>query len=438
MKTRRVLKRLLVGVVLLTVVGLVAVGIALSNAKVELTSSGVHKRLLVPMPRGAIALRMYAGTGEQVFIDDFLAGPVVHRKPGGGWSATWFCQDQLHDTRGDTGLLKVDCAGKQHAFTLSEAPVPAAVAPMPERLVVLSDLEGNNVFLEAALRRLGIVDAAGQWRFGQGRVVVLGDSVDRGKDVFAVLWRLHDLSIQARAAGGAVHVLLGNHEQYLLRGNISRADPEYRYALMQLGGYSRGFAADTVLGAWLRRQPVVLKLGRVLFAHGGLSSQVVRTGLSLPQLNEAMRAYWRTAGRKVPQSSACDAVLGRSGVTQYRGYFRDMDGHYAVATQAEVERMLAHFGAREIVVAHTLVDRVKRLYDGRVIAVDVNSDEARPQVLVYEHGNARVVDLGIPRNLGARQATHVREISLFNRNDRQLLLATVQAYRRLAAIPWPY
>ena len=34
------------------------------------------------------------------------------------------------------------------------------------------------------------------------------------------------------------------------------------------------------------------------------------------------------------------------------------------------------------------------------LAVDVNHDEARPQVLVFEDGDERVVDIGIGRNIG--------------------------------------
>src|SRR3546814_14971950 len=97
---------------------------------------------------------------------------------------------------------------------------------MPARVAVLSDLEGNIAFLEQALRRLGVVGADGQWAYGGGHLVVLGDSVDRERDVFAVLWRLHGLSGQAGMAGGAVPVVLGNHEQYMLRANPSRANAE--------------------------------------------------------------------------------------------------------------------------------------------------------------------------------------------------------------------
>src|SRR3546814_5766734 len=47
-----------------------------------------------------------------------------------------------------------------------------------------------------------------------------------------------------------------------------------------------------MIGEWLRQQPVALKLGSVLFVHGGVSPQVARTGLTVDQLNAAMQDYW--------------------------------------------------------------------------------------------------------------------------------------------------
>src|SRR5690606_30898548 len=170
-------------------------------------------------------------------------------------------EDHVASGSGTADTLQVACGGRTQNFDLRQAPVAPAIAQMPEKLAVLSDLEGNIAFLDAALRRLGVVDAGGEWTYGGGQLVVLDDSVLRGCVVFAVLWRLRDLAAQARAAGGAVHVLLGNHEQYLLRGNTSRANADYRLALRRLGRPAAAFARDTVLGSWLRRQPVVLKLG---------------------------------------------------------------------------------------------------------------------------------------------------------------------------------
>src|SRR3546814_619172 len=259
------------------------------------------------------AVPVYVASGRQVRIPGFLDGPIVRRGTDGNWSATWFCEDRPNRSTLPASALSlhVECAGTRHAFPLYSPQLPPAVAPMPARVAVLSDLEGNIAFLEQALRRLGVVGADGQWAYGGGQLVVLGDSVDRGRDVFAVLWRLHGLSGQADMAGGAVHVVLGNHEQYMLRANPSRANADHLHALNAMGGYRHAFAADTMIGEWLRQQPVALKLGSVLFVHGGISPQVARTGLTVDQLNAAMQDYWNDNAPH-PPSPGLDAVLGHA------------------------------------------------------------------------------------------------------------------------------
>jgi hypothetical protein len=54
----------------------------------------------------------------------------------------------------------------------------------------------------------------------------------------------------------------------MLQGNLSRANREHIYALEQLGGQAAAFSADTVLGHWLRQQPVVIQAGDILITHG--------------------------------------------------------------------------------------------------------------------------------------------------------------------------
>src|SRR3546814_16593735 len=97
-------------------------------------------------------------SGRQVRIPGFLDGPSVRRVTDGNGSATWVCEDRPHRSTlpASTLSLHVECAGTRHVFPLYSPQVPPAVAPMPARVAVLSDLEGNIAFLEQALRRLGV------------------------------------------------------------------------------------------------------------------------------------------------------------------------------------------------------------------------------------------------------------------------------------------
>ena len=433
-KTRTYLLRgLLVAITLLVLL----IGFALSQSDIELTEAGVHKRLLIPIGRQSIGVHTYAGTADTARMPGFLDGPIVRRNANGSWAATWYCEGQVQHLTGTSGDLAIDCAGKRRQFPISRTPaVPDAVFDVPFDTLVLSDIEGNDRFLEAALKSLGVTDADGNWRYGRNHLVINGDSVDRGRDVFAVLWRLYALSLQAQDAGGALHVVLGNHEQYLLRGNTSRANRDHLHALSRMGGQVAAFGPDTVIGQWLRLQPVIIKSGKTVITHGGVSALVADAGFTVNNLNSAMRRYW---SGDMPAKADLDAVIGPAGLTQYRGYFEAGGERYGLASEAQIKDVLAHFGASAIVVGHTLVDGVTAFHGGRVWAIDVNSDTARPEALLIRNGELQVVSTGVPRGLeegGKRRLT--RPFSLFASADLAMLKELFKSHYALSQIRQPY
>lgn len=425
-------RTLLVLLVLLAVV----IPLSLHFAAIELTTAGAHKRLLVPLGFGTAKVMMPAGTGDAPRIAGHLDGPVITVGADGAWSARWFCGDKVQRSEGAARTLLLACEGRDYQFPVgltAAKPAPAEIA-MPARLMILSDVEGNSAWLDRALVNLGVMGSDGTWRYGAGHVVIAGDAVDRGRDVFAVLWRLYGLSQQARAAGGEVHLLLGNHEQYSLRGNTTRAHPDHLYALAELGGAAAAFGPDTVLGQWLRQQGVVLKAGRVLITHGGISPAVAASGLTPAQLNAAMRRYWQGE----PSTSAeLDAVLGPLGVTQYRGYLMDAPNQYSRATEADVGAALRAFGVDHIVVGHTIVEKVTGLFGNRVYAIDVNSNTAAPEALLFEDGVPRIVNTGAPRQL-PEDTGRTRPFNIFASKDWGALSRVVSRSVELSQLPHPY
>jgi hypothetical protein len=428
-------KRVLIGAALLPVVGAL---VLLSIARIEMTPNGVHTRLLVPAgSQRNIGIHVYSGSGDAPTIPGFLDGPVVRAAQGGRWQATWFCENAVHERTGSADVLEISCGGSKSSYPVRTAPqVSPATTAAPAHMVVLSDIEGNAAFLDAALRELGVLGTDGRWSYGSGQLVIAGDAVDRGRDVFAVLWRLYALGLQAQAQGGAVHLLLGNHEQYLLRGNSTRANREHIHTIERLGGVGRAFGADTVLGAWLRQQPVILQAGKVLITHAGISPQVAASGLSISQLNEAQRRYWQG---NTTRSAALDAVFGPLGLTQYRGYVENMEGSYARATPAEVTHVLERFGADAIVIGHTLVTQITPMYQERVYAIDVNSNTAASEALLFEHGRARIVPLQAQRRLpGEHPEVVTRRLNLARAEDWRTIGRFLERSYALSQLPHPY
>jgi len=80
------------------------------------------------------------------------------------------------------------------------------------RIVAIGDVHGSYDKLITLLKGTGMVDDALAWAGGQAHLVFIGDLIDRGPREIDVLDLARRLEEEAPAAGGQVHVLLGNHE----------------------------------------------------------------------------------------------------------------------------------------------------------------------------------------------------------------------------------
>ena len=89
-----------------------------------------------------------------------------------------------------------------------------------DRVVVFADVHGAYNELIALLRETGMLDARDHWAAGHTHLVSLGDLLDRGADSRKVMDLLMRLQGEAQAAGGQLHVVLGNHEAMNMLGDL--------------------------------------------------------------------------------------------------------------------------------------------------------------------------------------------------------------------------
>jgi hypothetical protein len=250
--------------------------------------------------------------------------------------------------------------------TASEAPLEGTA---DNRIIAFGDVHGGVDELRALLRALTLIDDSGNWSGGRTRLVSLGDLLDRGPDSRAVMDLLMQLEEQAATAGGAVHLVLGNHELMNMTGDL-RYVSEAEYAAFRneedASARARAFATfsaeleasappkkqtntrirpakepqidaqalfdenfppgyfahraalapDGRYGSWLLEKPQILELDRIAFVHGGLSDEFVNLQIDAynKQANDELRALLSTgarlvaAGRLLPWQ---DFVTGR-------------------------------------------------------------------------------------------------------------------------------
>ena len=192
------------------------------------------------------------------------------------------------------------------------------------RVVAFGDVHGAYTDWTTMLGELGVVDADLNWSGGTTHLVSLGDLIDRGPDSRKVVELLMKLDAQAEQAGGAVHMVLGNHEVMVMTGDLryvspaefaafsgdeTQADRDALYAQYRAfnpGGeeavvrqtfdeqFPAGFVAlrkafsqDGAVGSWLVKQPFVVKVNDKVYMHGGIASAVSEE--SIDALNKKLQ-----------------------------------------------------------------------------------------------------------------------------------------------------
>ena len=93
-------------------------------------------------------------------------------------------------------------------------------------MVSVGDVHGSPGNLILILKSSGLLDGNLAWTGGTSHLVLNGDLIDKGSSDRGVLDLVRRLQSEAEAAGGRVHVVLGNHEAMNLDGNLRYVSKE--------------------------------------------------------------------------------------------------------------------------------------------------------------------------------------------------------------------
>lgn len=282
---------------------------------------------------------------------------------------------------------------------LAAGPSSRSRLPGAARVVAIGDLHGDLAATRRALRLAGAIDAQDRWSGGELVVVQVGDQLDRGDDEPEILALLERLEGEARAAGGALHVLVGNHEHMNAVGDLryvtpdgladfaSTPVPSDRADIARAPAEARGrlaaFAPGSRWARWLATHRVALVVGDTLFVHGGLEPEMASLGLDA--INAGLSRYFAEGVPPEPR------VLGEHGPL----WSRELASDVTEGVCARAAQTMQALGVARIVVGHT-VQRggVTSYCDGRVHAIDVGlaAHYGGPtEVLAIEGGRAHVL-----------------------------------------------
>jgi len=309
-----------------------------------------------------------------------------------------------------------------------------------ERIVAVGDLHGD---LKNFLKILGpegtkLIDREDKdahWTGGKTHLVQMGDVMDRGdyaKDIFDLIRRLEK---EAVAAGGMVHLLIGNHEEM----NILNFSFRYNYVTMNQfksflpkdyveskeakfkqktgnGGdtaemweeliadhdaqlyYTRAFNRD--YGKWIAEHNAVIKINDVVFLHAGFSEGF--SNWKIETINAVLTKELKACINDVEYEGVPSSAARSRVVYQPQGplWYRDLVTKDEALMQDEFNRILANLGAKYMVVAHTplqsavALEYMKR-FEGRLFMIDTSISSfmgmgGRLSALIIEKGQFSV------------------------------------------------
>lgn len=304
-------------------------------------------------------------------------GPHVFHEAGGTLLARWVSDGKAQQKRfaaGEPIELPQFSAFLGESLQLTPHETEPPIWPQPEKLIVISDVEGEYDAMMAFLRAHGVVDEDGSWAFGKNHLVSVGDMVDRGTNVTETLWHLLRLSKEAKEAGGHLHYVLGNHEVMMMGGDVRYTAQKYKDVAALFGIPTEGLlGADTELGRWFRTRNTVVRIGGYLFVHAGVSPGVAAREVDLITLNEVMRSVLGVPPTTIQDPNLGLLTWGRPGPLWYRGYFEAYSYDFGPRPSDEaMDTILENLGARSMVIGHTKVPEVTEVYPNRrVLAIDV-------------------------------------------------------------------
>jgi hypothetical protein len=330
----------------------------------------------------------------------------------------------------------LSCIWTALAFALP----PAAMAlPATQRIVAIGDLHGDYEAWRAIARSARLIDQRGHWAGGRTILVQNGDVVDRGPDSRKINDDLMRLQREARRAGGQVVALIGNHEAMTMTGDLRYVHPG-EFSAYATGGSARlreavyrsqqasieaaarakdpGLPSATIraawmaqvplgyierqrawlpsgrLGRWVVSHPAVVRIGDTLFVHGGISSDY--TNVSIDEINR------RVAQALSARTTAEDSIINDPrGPLWYRGLVTRQGLEERSSTpdpaatsrigppprpsiEQELDRVLAAFKVRRIVIAHTPnLQGIVISHDGKLVRIDTGISRTYGGVLSW-------------------------------------------------------
>lgn len=325
-------------------------------------------------------------------------------------------------------LFACAASGKTPPAANDDSSAPVISVP---RIVAIGDVHGDYDQFVKLLQVSGLINKRNKWIGGDAHLVQLGDIPDRGPDTRKTMDLLIKLEKSAARKGGAVTVLIGNHEAMNMIGDLRYVHPgEYKafvdrnskarqqayyeqtkawlranlpvdelptfdvdHKVAWKKKYPLGYAEHRLAwapagkyGKWVLSRPAVAVVGDSLFVHGGIAPEY--QAMPVTEINTRVRTAL-AMGESLAEGSIVDDP---NGPLWYRGWVTAPASDQSLTA---LQSVLDAYGVKRMVVAHTpVLPIVLPRFGGRFVIIDVGLSEAYGRgfsALEIVEGQARAI-----------------------------------------------
>ncbi|EIN04810.1 Metallo-dependent phosphatase [Punctularia strigosozonata HHB-11173 SS5] len=298
------------------------------------------------------------------------------------------------------------------------ADIHDAPATFTRRIVAVGDLHGDIGNAQKVLNMAGVVDQHGNWSGDIDFFVQTGDIIDRGDDTIKLYFWMDRLRDQARAAGGEVLSMLGNHEYMNLMSDWRYVYPseiatfgswQARQKMLATGRIGKSWAANYTTASRLPLHPSLgppntdyppppsspllsehpLSHAALSFVHGGLAPAYPDLTPFPSRINTIASSLLHKLQRQssippphpphpypgLPAGATTEEhrLYGSDGPLWYRGWAMDPEETVCAA----VDDVLEKTGTRRMLMGHTPnFEKIVSRCNGKIIIIDTGISHA--------------------------------------------------------------
>lgn len=355
------------------------------------------KKIILIFAFGLLIIHFSCTDRTKIQISSYSDGPyiiegldsslIIYQNHDYSFDSLMIAKSDLDKIEFTCDFDSIDCPSLSFRLKKEKIETTDSIS-LPDKLIAISDIEGNFENYYQLLIANNVIDTNYNWTFGAGHLVIVGDLVDRGDYVTQCLWLTYHLEQEAEKYGGKVHYLLGNHEQIVLLGYDDYSSPKYHRNFETMRkGINQLFSEETAFGKWLREKNSILKSGDIIFVHGGISPEILKYDLPLQKINTEIKRDIATQDFKSNESIF---LLTELGVLWYRGLVESYED-YDKISKKELDSVLSLLACNTIAIGHTPVDSISNDFQGKVIRLDVNHYE-NSSALLIENAKMYIVD----------------------------------------------